>query len=199
MSNRRINKPATSDSKILPHIPGSKFTNILQKTQESKHDYRHNGNNGFMSMSPFKDRNELKTNQSPILHNDFKIPKKGRYYNQPEAHPKINTVVRREKVQFYKFNNSQATDLNSTFINDDRFIYIIPEGSDITSIKLKVVRINLTDYAKFLIPKNFFAQSNAKVKKMGTFEKLKITNPSEEMNHEIFRMIIEKLENIIPL
>jgi hypothetical protein len=49
-----------------------------------------------------------------------------------------------------------------------------------------------------LIPKDFFVNANAKVQRMGPYEKLKITMPSIEMQNQVFRMMIQKLEEAMP-
>ena len=154
-----------------------------------------------MSLSPMRNAGDFKNHQS-VLNKNSRILSNERKSLNPENLIKEDSgpsVIRREKVQFHKVKDMKGTEMSSSFIqSDDRFLYVIPEGSDITSINLKVLKINLTDYAKMLIPNNFFAKSNAKVQRMGTYEKLEITKPSKEMHGEVFRMIIQELEKIIP-
>jgi len=77
---------------------------------------------------------------------------------------------------------------------ENRYMYVVPEGSDVTSINLKAIRINLTDYVLALLPKEDAFSHNAKMKRIGPYEKLEIMKPSKEMQNQIFRMILNVLE-----
>jgi len=85
-------------------------------------------------MSPVRNINEIKTNQSTIIRKKPRMFSNDRFNNTHDEYTKVNpitTTVRREKVQFHKVNNTRMNDLNSTFKNDDRFISTVPEVSAI--------------------------------------------------------------------
>jgi hypothetical protein len=112
-----------------------------------------------------------------------------------------NSTVHKDKVQFRNIGNTTFSDMNSTSYRkeDERYLYIIPEGSDITSEELHVAKINLTDYVRFfLLPKDHLIGNSAKILKMGPYEKLEFVKPSMEMQYQVLRMMIEELEKVIP-
>lgn len=194
--------PPTSDSKIFPALPKNAAAKAIIHTAggTSKKPYREK-KFGVMSLSPL--RNTIDFKEAP---NQYSTQNKNILSRESNLRSPISnfkgeneSVIRREKVQFRNDNNANSSVLNSTvYGKDDRFVYIIPEASDITSEDLKVIRINLTDYVKILIPKDFFANANAKLQRMGPYDKIRIAKPSQEMQDQVFRMILERLEEAIP-
>lgn len=188
-------KPPTSDSKILPALPQSKAPKALIHTAggTSKKPYREK-KYGVMSLSPLRNTIDFKETSNQYTSQNKNILSRESNLRSPVSNFKSHneSIVKREKVQFRNANDTNLTDLNSTVYNkDDRFLYIISE-------ELKAVRINFTDYVKILIPKDFFAHANAKLQRMGPYEKLRIVKPSQEMQDQVFRMILDRLEEVIP-
>jgi hypothetical protein len=115
-------KPSTSISKTLPKIPQNKTSKAFVHTAggTSKKPYRENKNFGLTSLSPFRKSVNL-------------LDPPNQYQTQNR------NIINREKVQFRNMNNVTSTDPNTTLYNkDDRFIYIIPEASNI----LKCTNLN---------------------------------------------------------
>jgi hypothetical protein len=60
-------------------------------------------------------------------------------------------------------------------------MYVIPDGSDITSPGLRVANINLTEYQESLFPKTKKFLRDPKVKYMTLREKVEFSDPSYEI------------------
>lgn len=107
-----------------------------------------------------------------------------------------NVVISKQKVQFRQVNLNTMTSFREN--GEARYLYIIPEGSDVTSTDLKSIHINLTDYVEALLPKDDTFTANPKMQRMGPYEKLSVVNPSKRMQKQMFRIILNKLEKIVP-
>ena len=201
------NKPATSESRAFPSIstqkePG-KMTQLATSAKKSFRDQKF----GIMSLSPFRNTEEFDTSHSRLVNENKHIIGREKdiaaEWRTSKQHTKPGfdkSAIYKEKVQFRKMNNATFTSFNSTGYKepDDRYLYVIPEGSDVTSEYLSVVKVNLTEYVLMLLPKEHLVGTNAKLQRMGPYEKLQLAKPSKEMQNQVFRSIIQNLEAVIP-
>lgn len=179
-------KPLTSTSRAFPDIYNhNKASTLLQ-------------NVGSAIKSP---SGRLLSNTRPTIGREKELTQDWNTNLSAISPQQEKHVVKREKVQFRSStNNATLTEFNSTFLRsaEDRWLYVIPEGSDITSEELSVVKINLTDYVRALLPKDHLIGNTAKLQRMGPYEKLQIVKPSKELQNQVFRAIMQKLEGVMP-
>lgn len=195
----RENKPGTSHSKVLPSINDPKYHSLAENMQRLKSDIN-SGNQRIISLSP---RKHEKPVQDYTSHSHSQNPRLLSHdrYRQPESTPFDQTgqkVIHKHKVQFRKYED-QRENTASPPKDENRFLYIIPEGSDITSPDLTVIKVNLTDYVKIYCCPNekhskFLYKHNVKYQRLGIYEKLLVTKPSQEMQNQVFRIILQLLE-----
>lgn len=203
LKSKNPKKPATSNYKQLPLINSSKGPRkLLQDGMNTKPNFSMK-HHGLMSLSPFRDNSDLDPSKSRYINENRRVI--GREKDVPlhwkdGSHTSTTKgVIQREKVSFKPESNNTFSRLFTTDQdNHDRFYYIIPEGSDVISESLNVVKINLTDYVKALLPKDKHGMTNAKVQRMGPYEKLEAVKPSKQMQHQVLKSIISELVEVMP-
>lgn len=173
-----VKKPATSNG--LPYIGvkqsnAKSFVVVKSSTKKSSRE-PHSG-----IMSPMHEREKLLSTNTRFAQDNISLLSK-------EA-----SIIQKTKVQFRREPPPTVTSFREP---DNRYLYIIPEGSDVTSIDLKTIRINLTDYVEILLPKDHTFASNPKMQRLGPYEKLEMVKPSKEMQDQVFRIILNKLEKV---
>ena len=175
-------KPATSSG--FPNI-ANKSLNV--KSYITAKSTFQKGNKGIYTgtMSPMQQREKLMTGNSRYMNESNSIVSR-----------ENNAVISKQKVQFRQVNLNTMTSFREN--GEARYLYIIPEGSDVTSTDLKSIHINLTDYVEALLPKDDTFTANPKMQRMGPYEKLSVVNPSKRMQKQMFRIILNKLEKIVP-
>ncbi|CAI2381294.1 unnamed protein product [Moneuplotes crassus] len=194
--NSSINKPSTSDSKMLPNIHGNKFASMVETPNRIQRN--HQEGTKLLSMSPIRPKNKFPGSHTNYLIQNTRLMSSERY---PVANTTLNKskekVVKKSKVQF---RSKEPASINPK--PDDRFMYIIPEGSDITCKDLKVIRINLTDYVNYVFSYTHNTPEedpsllyNVKYQRMGVYEKLEVTKPSIDMQNQFLRLLLEQIEN----
>jgi len=206
MSGGFRNKPSTSDPNILPSINAISHKNSRPNVLDSSKNSMREKQFGFMSMSPFRRSEILKGDTSQLINQDNKIfgreraiPNSWKHNDTLGSKILSRSVIQKPKVQFCKANDT-VTDFNASSYKDpdNRYLYVIPEGSDITSQDLIVIRVNLTNYVRALLPKDHLIGNSAKILRMGPYEKLEFVNPSNEIQLQVLRAITEKLERVTP-
>lgn len=150
-----------------------------------------------MSLSPFRNQVISSKNTPKRESRDnsiyYRIANKNNESLQSRSENGKEHILKVNKAKYVK--TQQLLDkFNSSIKNDEsRFIFVIPEGSDISSEDLIVIRINLTDYVKMLLPKDN-PMTNSKFKRMGPYEKLEAIKPSKALQSQIFKSILNILE-----
>ena len=196
---RFLNKPATSNASGLPEIKSkSDQKGSLINVEDSKNSSRIL-NSGVMSLSPFRN-NIMSNRESPSRESRansiyYKLANRNNDKLHKRSEHERENIIKMNKVKYMKTQQQMLDKFNSVLKNEDsRFIYIIPEGSDISSEDLIVIRINLTDYVRILLPKDASMMTNSKFKRMGPYEKLEAIKPSKALQNQIFKSILNILE-----
>lgn len=153
-----------------------------------------------MSLSPFRNQITSSKNTPKRESRDNSIYYKIAHKNNENFHTRSENdkdhILKVNKVKYLRTQQQLLDKFNSVLRNEDsRFIYIIPEGSDISSEDLVVTRINLTDYVNILLPKDNSMMTNSKFKRMGPYEKLEAIKPSKALQNQIFKSILNILED----